>query len=703
MIKAREEMIRATVVIPSRNRRPLLEKQLGCLLAQETDGFDYEIVVVNDASTDDTGEFLRGMEKVCPRLRVIHRDVIGSTAARNDGVRIARGDLILCADDDCEAPPGWVAAYVRAFDAHPDAAGIRGPTTCPSEGISPWTRQIISREGNPLYHSCNIGYRKTVLDAVGGFNEQILFGFGDVEIAARILEVGEILWIPSAEIVHPPRPRTYRSECEWLDTLNGEWRLWRRCREFYRRTRAPHFLLGVLGHWVLGSTAKDLCRHAKWAIRRPAAFLAFAREVIREKLRLLSVLPGFWAEHNPRRTKRFPPPSKPLHVCYFGTYRKDYSRNRILIEGLRRNDVKVTECHCRLWQGVEDRVETVRGGWRRLSFLGRVLAAYVSVLIRQFGVRDYDVLMVGYPGQFDVYPARVIAFLRRRPLVWDVFMSIYLVAKERGLAEGHPGTTDLLRILERTALRLPNLLIQDTAEYVRWLGGTHGVRPDRFRLVPTGADDRVFRGNGGRKRRNGIFRVHFHGTFIPNHGVDVIVRAALLLESHSDIRFELIGDGPTRALAEEIAREHHLRNISFPGWMEHGELVRSIEQADVCLGSFGATPQSLMTVQNKIFEALAMERAVISGDGPAVRDALRHGRDVYLVNRLDHEDLARAILHLRDNPRLLATLEREGRRRFRECYSVEAIGRRTRRHLIDLLPSGCRREFSPGSAGEPGV
>ena len=55
---------------------------------------------------------------------------------------------------------------------------------------------------------------------------------------------------------------------------------------------------------------------------------------------------------------------KKMRVCYFGTYRVRYSRNQIMIEGLRRNGVEVIECHEELWRGIEDRVEVASGGWK---------------------------------------------------------------------------------------------------------------------------------------------------------------------------------------------------------------------------------------------------------------------------------------------------------------------------------------------------
>ena len=144
--------------------------------------------------------------------------------------------------------------------------------------------------------------------------------------------------------------------------------------------------------------------------------------------------------------------AQPLRVCYFGTYRASYSRNQIMIEGLRSNGVEVIECHETLWHGIEDRVQTASGGWLHPSFVRRVARAYWRLLQRYREVGEYDVMVLGYPGQMDVYLARALTWLRRRPLVLDVFMSVYLIAEERGLALRHPLTGRLIRWLEKLSL-----------------------------------------------------------------------------------------------------------------------------------------------------------------------------------------------------------------------------------------------------------
>lgn len=374
-----------------------------------------------------------------------------------------------------------------------------------------------------------------------------------------------------------------------------------------------------------------------------------------------------------------------MRVCYFGTYRGDYSRNQIMIEGLRRNGVEVIECHEPLWRGIRDRVRAASGGWLRFAFLIRVIRTYWRLMLAHREIDEYDVMVLGYPGQLDAYLARALTWLRHKPLVLDVFMSIYLIALERGLTDEHPVTAQLIRWLENVACVLPDLLIIDTLEYVAWFQETYGLEPRRFRLVPTGADDRVFHPVDTQDRDDGKFRVLYYGTFIRNHGVMCTMEAARILENRSDVHFELIGEGPTKDQAMAFAEKHGLDNVTFVGWVDKQILPRRVAKADVCLGVFGTTPQSKMTIQNKIYQALAMKKPVITGDAPAVRRVLRHGEHLWLVKRADGEALARAVVALCQDPVLREKLARRGHDRWKAGFTVRKIGTQFHEHLAKII------------------
>jgi glycosyltransferase involved in cell wall biosynthesis len=356
----------------------------------------------------------------------------------------------------------------------------------------------------------------------------------------------------------------------------------------------------------------------------------------------------------------------------------------MMIAGLRLNGVIVSECHQSLWRGIDDRVRIASGNWVKPSFWWRIFTTYWRLLQSYLHTGEYDVLIVGYPGQLDVFLARILSWLKRKPLVLDVFMSIYLISVERGLDRLNPFSIKLLHFLEWAALKVPDRLILDTDEYVQWFEKNYKTSARRFRLVPTGADDRIFHPGPNALPKDGKFRVLYSGTYIPNHGVMFMVEAAKILSNHHEIVFQFIGNGPELEQARAFAAQNQLVNVNFIEWMEKERLVEHIRRADVCLGAFGTTPQSMMTVQNKIYEAIAVEKPLISGDSPAARDVFTHGENIYLCQRGSGSAIAEAILTLFKDPTLQTKIADNGYSLFKKKYDLLHNGQRYKLILEEM-------------------
>ncbi len=379
-----------------------------------------------------------------------------------------------------------------------------------------------------------------------------------------------------------------------------------------------------------------------------------------------------------------------LRVCYFGTYRQEYSRNQILIEGLRQSGVEVIECHEPLWRGIEDRVQIASGGWIRPGFWWRVAKVYVRLLRRYYTIKDYEILIVGYPGQYDIFLARWLSWLKGKPLVWDVLNSMYLISVERGIAQRHALTAGVIRFLERVACQMPERLILDSPAFVAWFQKSYKLGPDKFWLVPIGADDRVFQQarqemDIDRPPENDSFLVLYYGTYIPNHGVDIIVEAARLLKTERTIHFEFIGDGPEKRKVVDLANGYDLPNVKFIDWLDKSDLALKVSACDICLGTFGDTLQAKLTNNNKIYEGFAMMKAVISGDSPALPEGLIHGENLYLCKRGDPQALAGAIITLKNNPELRKSLGQKGFSIFHDRFDQKQIGRLFASYLQGLM------------------
>lgn len=371
-----------------------------------------------------------------------------------------------------------------------------------------------------------------------------------------------------------------------------------------------------------------------------------------------------------------------MKVLYFGTYDQNYLHNRLMIQGLRSVGVQVTECHVSLWRDTEDKVNAARKkNWVSLGL--RTFKTYLELVRAYLPLhRKYDLMLLGYAGQFDVFPARVLCWLAGRPLALDVLMSLYLIATERQLPTRH-----VLRWLEYLAYRLPDLLLLDTPEQAEWFEQTYHIPRAKFQLVPLGADENIFKPLPPRPS-DGKFRVLYYGTFIPLHGVACIIRAAALLRDRAQFEFCLIGQGPERAQAEALTLQLGLPNVTFRDWVPLTELPSYAAQADVLLGVFGTTEQSKRTVQNKIYQGLAMAKPVITGDAPAVRAVLTHRVNVYLVERDNPTTLAEAIRTLQADAGSRNSIAEQGYILFREKYTLATIGRQVKEHLERLAQSG---------------
>src|SRR4051794_9876299 len=116
------KMAKVSIYIPTRNRRLLVERALQSVIQQTHN--DLEIIVVNDASTDDTLFYLDSLRAIEPRLTIIHSDKPkGAPAARNRAIKIAGGQFITGLDDDDEFTPTRIASLLNYWNGLGNDAG----------------------------------------------------------------------------------------------------------------------------------------------------------------------------------------------------------------------------------------------------------------------------------------------------------------------------------------------------------------------------------------------------------------------------------------------------------------------------------------------------------------------------------------------------------------------------------------------------
>jgi glycosyltransferase involved in cell wall biosynthesis len=205
-----------SVVIPTYNRLPILEKCLRALEQQQLEALisAYEVVVVDDGSTDDTVNWLLLNGSEFPHVRLVQQDHGGPAEGRNRGVDHARGDVIVFIDSDLVVTESFLISHARRLE---QTWQQRGDRLCFTYGavINTANFDDPTREPHKLsdlswayFATGNVGIDREVLERSGLFDTRFrLYGWEDLELGERLRRMGVVL-VRCPEAVgyhwHPP-------------------------------------------------------------------------------------------------------------------------------------------------------------------------------------------------------------------------------------------------------------------------------------------------------------------------------------------------------------------------------------------------------------------------------------------------------------------------------------------------------------------
>lgn len=339
-----------------------------------------------------------------------------------------------------------------------------------------------------------------------------------------------------------------------------------------------------------------------------------------------------------------------MKVLYWGTYDTGKPRNRILLRGLRESGINVSECHYDVWSEVEDKSQ-IRGILLKIVFILRWLFSYPGLILKFLKVEKPDVIVVGYLGHLDVLIIWLFAKMRKTPVVWDAFISLYdTVVIDRKLISRYNPLAILLFAWEWLSCRAADLVILDTWTHAQFFIEQFGLPQEKAGRIFVGVEPEKFPRNGGNPVRFGgnFTTVLFYGQFIPLHGIETIVEAARLLQNE-EIQWIFIGKGQEAAKIKDLLQDYSLEHLSWKDWVEYDRLIGYIQQADICLGIFGDSPKASRVIPNKVYQILASGKPLITRMSPAIQELLTDKTPgVKLVPAASSEDLASAITAMRD-------------------------------------------------------
>jgi len=346
---------------------------------------------------------------------------------------------------------------------------------------------------------------------------------------------------------------------------------------------------------------------------------------------------------------------EPRKVCYILSYRDpQYIRARAQMAALKRHP------------GIEliPAVNKSKGAGRYFQTVWALLKVRYK--------KNPDIYILGFRGHELFWLVRVLVW--RNPLIFDALMSPYAALRYENKS-GRLGRVlaPIVRWIESTALKHSDMLITDTQLHVDYFVQEFGVSRGGILSVPVGADEVAIK-EPSEAKPDGIFTVLFYGSFLPLHGVEVIIRAASFLQE-LPIRFDFIGGNKA-----QIKQLHKLclglgvHVYTHRAWVPFDQLVHTeIPNADLCLGGpFGNTPQARRVVTTKTSQCLALAKPVVIGvidEDVGLEDKV----NCLLVNQGSASSLADAILWGYEHNNRLNDIGARGQTLYQQRLSNKVI------------------------------
>jgi len=338
----------------------------------------------------------------------------------------------------------------------------------------------------------------------------------------------------------------------------------------------------------------------------------------------------------------------PGTVLWWGRFDPDYSRNRILRQAYTALGWKIVDFHPLLSGLVGD----------------------VEALLRRPPPAD----LVHLPcfRQRDMAAAARYARRHGLPLLIDPLTSAY----DKQVYEKYHLPVDSLRArwllrYERWLFSGADRVLADTPEHARFFTQTLGVDPAKVNIVYVGAEEPLF-SPAPPPNIGDELEVLFFGSFIPLQGPQVIVEAARIYNG-PPVRWTLLGQGPLRADCQRRARG--LTDVYFENWIPYRDLPARIHRAHILLGVFGPTAKAGRVMPNKVFQALACGRPLVTCQAPSYPDELLASQNsgIAWIHAADAAGLADAVAALASQPDQLAAKGAAARASYEKYFSADMI------------------------------
>lgn len=321
-------------------------------------------------------------------------------------------------------------------------------------------------------------------------------------------------------------------------------------------------------------------------------------------------------------------------ALFFGSYDPDYPRNKLTRKAMEQLGFQVVDCN--------DRSSGV---------------LHFTRLVRDFVQKGPDCSLVFVPilGHYDLPLIWILTRFFRKKIIFDAFYSLYeTYVIDRDQVKPRSISAIRFFIYDWLSTHLADKVIFDTKEHISYFYKTYGVRMNKMFELPVSADSDIFKYSPPKKHK--VFTVGFYGSFLPLHGVEIIVESFKYVRE-KDIKCILWGEGPGVQKIKKLIKKHSLnKKIRLTEQkVSYNQLPRYFNKVDLFLGGpFGNSDKAKKVVPAKIAEALCSGVPTIVARTPATSRILNDYEGIIWLDLISAINLAEKIefckkLHLKKN------------------------------------------------------
>jgi len=717
--------VRASVVICTYNRKEALRVTLEALKYLRYS--EFEVVVVLGPCTDGSEEMLAAY---LPDIKLTHCDITNLSKARNIGIAQASGDIVAFLDDDGIPEPDWLDKLVRGY-RRPDVGGVGGfirnhtgllfqaqVVVCDRYGDNqgfpnPEVAQAVHRPGTRRYFSltgCNSSFRRSVLEEIGGFDEEYAYFLDETDVCLRVVEAGyDLEMAGAAQVLHkyaashlrnaerlptslyyPARSKAYF--CMKFALPGDEAAARQRVASYQAETSGDMRTLHLAGQ-IDAATRDRLIQELEKGVedgmedagQHPEGQHTLAR----------------YRPSTPLTFKPFPAILQPGERLRLALISREYLDGavggiavwtRLVAEGLARRGHEVSVI-TRVAEGQDPTVDVVNNVWvHRISAPTFTTQANPSLPDLPDDIRA---------GCYAVYnEALRIAAHRGLDLIsfpiWDLeglacatsgqFKTVMSLHTTYGLALPHKPEwqrnatirstlVDKMIAAERQVLRSEVPLLANSHSVLADIQSCYGLAAAGATVVPHGLGDAS--PGSAPAISPGQLNVLYVGRFEYRKGIDLLLEAIPgLAAARPELTFTLVGENRPVAGEKDYKGEFESRHADAP-WLDRvcftGPIsAEALEQAYQACDIFVA-PSRYESFGLIFVEASVFAKTVIGPDVGGVKEIITDGENGLLFTPGDAQALEAALKRAVDDGPLRASLSLAARRKYETDYTADLM------------------------------